>query len=215
MRKLTKGPRPSVLSTSGDRLRDEYLEATREGQSSTPKPWQHPEIRRGLEDETNSRCVYCDSEIRSVAFPNIEHYRPRARFPELVVEWDNLTLACPRCNNAKRAKWNDELPFVNPFFEEPEDHIVFVGPIAKGKSPRGEYTVLEIDLNAFEVVQARDQQIEAALNIFRLWSAHAQSAAAQALYETQIRSFIETTPYQSAVIGALRSVNFPLTHLAA
>lgn len=62
---------------------------------------------RTYEDYTHARsdlvqaignfCSYCERP-----FPeDVEHKLPKARYPDLKVEWDNLLLACKSCNGTK------------------------------------------------------------------------------------------------------------------
>jgi energy-coupling factor transporter ATP-binding protein EcfA2 len=52
--------------------------------------------------ETKGKCMYCESFISAVAPEHIEHYRPKAIYPQLTFDWANLGLACPWCNIKKK-----------------------------------------------------------------------------------------------------------------
>jgi uncharacterized protein (TIGR02646 family) len=46
-------------------------------------------------------CAYCEELCKG----EVEHFRPKSRFPERVYEWSNWVLACHTCNQAKLEKW--------------------------------------------------------------------------------------------------------------
>jgi hypothetical protein len=86
----------------------------------------------------------------------IDHFRPRKLFPELINEYDNLCYACHFCNRAKWETWpsNEQLArgyrFVDPcaedLYKEHARLIVDSGEL-EPTSPAGDYTIKEIRLN--------------------------------------------------------------------
>src|SRR5439155_2465679 len=46
-------------------------------------------------------CAYCEEICRG----EIDHFRPKSRYPERVYEWSKWVLACHDCNNKKGEKW--------------------------------------------------------------------------------------------------------------
>jgi hypothetical protein len=193
--------------------RDEYIAARAAGVKPLPSKWRHTEIRKALETETAARCAYCDADITAVSFGDVEHFKPRNHFPELVVEWNNLTLACQTCNNEKSDKWDDALPYVNPYEDEISEHIVFVGGFIHAVSYRGVRTVTDIGLGSLEKTEARWNQVNAAMRLFNLWKMAPTSV--RSLLEEQIQLFLADTPYIGAVEAALRGAGYPLTAAAA
>ncbi|HSK80773.1 MAG TPA: HNH endonuclease [Thermoanaerobaculia bacterium] len=72
------------------------------------------------------RCMYCEDSEGTA----IEHFWPRAVYPDRAFDWLNYLIACSRCNsNFKR----DQFPLdgggqpllVNPTEEDPLDHLAF------------------------------------------------------------------------------------------
>jgi hypothetical protein len=68
-------------------------------------------------------------------------------FPKDVLNWENLGLACPKCNNEKSARWSDEEPIVWPYKDEPGEHFSFSGPFLEAKTERGRMTLEHVKLN--------------------------------------------------------------------
>ena len=55
-----------------------------------------------LEKMTANHCSYCDGFPMGVLTERtIDHFFPRSRFPERAFAWDNLFLACHRCQSRK------------------------------------------------------------------------------------------------------------------
>jgi 5-methylcytosine-specific restriction endonuclease McrA len=121
-----------------------------------PAPWQREDIKHALILESNrGKCVYCESHVVHVTFGDVEHCKPKSRFPEAVLDWENLGLACPKCNNAKLAQWSDDEPIVWPFRDEPSEHLSFIGPILEAKTARGRTTLEHVKLNRSPLVERR------------------------------------------------------------
>jgi uncharacterized protein (TIGR02646 family) len=47
------------------------------------------------------RCMYCEDNCAD----EVEHYRPKALYPELVFAWTNYLFACASCNRRKSTKF--------------------------------------------------------------------------------------------------------------
>jgi uncharacterized protein (TIGR02646 family) len=99
MRVLTKSDTPAVLISSATAWTAEYLESLRTGRPTTP--WRHSDVVGALGGETFGKCAYCEAIIADVSYPHVEHMCPKSVRPDLVVKWDNLTIACTRCNTEK------------------------------------------------------------------------------------------------------------------
>ena len=57
------------------------------------------DIKMQLEAEFFNKCAYCETPVEQAV---VEHYRPkRGGYYWLAYSWDNLLLACPKCNEFK------------------------------------------------------------------------------------------------------------------
>jgi uncharacterized protein (TIGR02646 family) len=125
--------------------------------------YKHPLNKQALKESSYDKCMYCESKISHIDFAHIEHIKPKAegKFPGLAYEWNNLGYACPRCNNAKSDKFYDDLPFIDPYSEKPEDHIFACGAMLfqKNGSERGQITIKEIELNRPELLEKRLERV--------------------------------------------------------
>jgi len=169
MRTLHKQAPPASLVENQAAWTQRYKEAVDAGHPP-PAVWATTPIREGLRAETQERCAYCDAAISHIAFDHIEHYRPRNLRPDLVLDWDNLTIACPRCNGAKREQFDETNPYVFPFADDPLDHFVYAGDLVYTPwSDRGTLTVSHLGLNKFGRKRARRRRLEAVAGYLARW----------------------------------------------
>lgn len=68
--------------------------------------------------QADNRCSYCGSWPMkdSMTRETIDHFRPKSKFPDQALAWENLLLACDDCQEAKGEKWNEH--FLDPSAEE-------------------------------------------------------------------------------------------------
>jgi hypothetical protein len=129
----------------------------------TNKDYKHPKNKEALKNASHDKCMYCESKISHIDFAHVEHIKPKAqdKFPHLEFDWNNHGYACPKCNNAKSKKYFSGCEFVDPYTEDPADHLCVFGAFLFNKqgSERGEITIKEIELNRAELVEKRNNRI--------------------------------------------------------
>lgn len=134
-------------------------------QALANQDYKHPLNKEALKTASSGKCMYCESKVAHIDYADIEHIKPKAegRFPELQFEWTNLGYSCTVCNNKKRDKFYPEAPFLDPYVDEPSDHLFAFGAFLfqKNGSERGEITIKEIELNRPALVEQRTARIEA------------------------------------------------------
>lgn len=121
--------------------------------------YKHSENKQALLNASHGKCMYCESQVSHVYFGDVEHIRPKAadKYPELEFEWDNLGYCCARCNNAKKDQYDPACPLVNPYTEDPSEHLLAFGTSVRHKagSERGAITIATTDLNRAELIEKR------------------------------------------------------------
>lgn len=134
-------------------------------QALLAKNYKHADNKKALATATSNKCMYCESSITHIDFGDVEHIKPKAedKFPNLAYEWSNLGLACGKCNNTKASKFFEDAPFIDPFAEDPEEHIIALGAmiVQRNGSVRGEISIREIDLNRPELLEKRFERMQA------------------------------------------------------
>ncbi len=128
--------------------------------------YKDPINKAALQESTSGKCMYCESKFEGTSYPHVEHIKPKATFPELEFSWDNLGFCCQICNTNKNNKYDDSMPFINPYDENPKEHLVFLGHFLfpKHGSDRGEYTIDKLQLNRAGLVERRKEKLDS-LNI--------------------------------------------------
>jgi 5-methylcytosine-specific restriction endonuclease McrA len=165
MIKLTRRPLPGEvavqLTERAVRLR-QHLLAGDDPPQALLNFYRNPELKQILVAEANGKCMYCESKITHVYFGDVEHIRPKSRFPEARLDHDNLGLACAICNNAKGEFWDDDTPLLNPFNDDPDEEVLALGTLVvrrPGRS-RARLTIQQMDLNRTALLERRKERIE-------------------------------------------------------
>src|SRR5665213_370456 len=185
MRNLEKLDTPPVLVAHGAEWTEEYRLSILTS-SQVPARWRHPEIVDTLRNETFQKCAYCEGIIYDVSYGHVEHMRPRAHRPDLVVTWSNLTMSCQTCNTNKGDYYDEAAPIGNPYEHVIEDHILFRRPMiaCKPGSTLGERTITKLDLRRGALFVERAKRVEALHRLIDLWASTA--GPDKAVYETLV-----------------------------
>ncbi len=124
--------------------------------------YKHPDNKNALKEAGFEKCMYCESKVVHAYYGDIEHIKPKVKFPELEFVWENLGFVCAICNGSKKDKFENDTPFINPYDENPEDYIIAVGSFVKQKqgSERGEITICEINLNRAPLIERRKERLD-------------------------------------------------------
>jgi hypothetical protein len=118
------------------------------------------------------RCAYCERPEEYMGGEDafeVEHFRPRRKFPQLDCVYANLYYACGGCNGHKWETWPSEsqlaegMRFADPCEEDPYlHHILETGDGGvQGATPCGAYTTAHIRLNRLDVSKWRRLRAQA------------------------------------------------------
>ena len=184
MIRLNQGAQPQILVDNGEAWTAEYVKWCEDPAGTETRHYAHQEIRLALELETNSKCAYCEGRISDVAYTHIEHKLPKRKHPQLVCNWENLTIACPRCNTSKGDYDAPQCPLLDPYIDDVEQGVAFGGPLALPRGGDRAYaTITRLELNRKDLLFARKEVLE---NLYRLLDLVERSAtepaALQALW---------------------------------
>ena len=195
MIRVRRATKPDVL----ERKAAEWLAAYRTARTPKAKKralgkYRHREVRDTLGAMFNGKCAYCESAIEHVDYPDIEHYRPKSKFPDLTFQWDNMLLACTKCNSKHKRdafpEADDGGPIINPCDEDPGDHLVFdYNPIAQlasvyERTTRGSTTIALLGLNRPALRAERSRQV-ARVAVLARFAREGDAEAAQLLHEAR------------------------------
>ena len=76
-------------------------------------PWVKEKLREMQSYRWGILCCYCECELKDNSYYDIEHVKPKKKFPSEKFVWNNLLLCCNRCNRSYK---NDDYKnwFLNP-----------------------------------------------------------------------------------------------------
>ena len=80
----------------------------------------------------------------------VEHFYPKSKYPEKVLEWGNLLPCLNLCNSRKRDLDPSRHPLVNPFFDNPKDFFYIENGricVLDSKNKKAVNTLEAYDLN--------------------------------------------------------------------
>ena len=138
----------------------------------------------------HGKCAYCESYVKHVGYPNIEHFRPRngpRGNEDLTFTWDNLLLSCTVCNGPqyKSDKFPNAAeggPLLNPCADNQDDHLEFhYDPVAKiaavlYKTTRGKLTEEIIGLNRLDLKIYRSKHVRRIAALAKLAGSYSEAA---------------------------------------
>ena len=102
MRWVNRGPAPSGLKLFRDQFTRGWTSHYRDHFGARPTDARWREFRDELSSRFHGACGYCEEAGRG----EVDHFRPKSKYPELVYEWSNWVFACHTCNAIyKKDKW--------------------------------------------------------------------------------------------------------------
>lgn len=155
------------------------------------------------------RCMYCSSDSPS----HVEHYRPRARFPELTFDYENYLLSCSICNNYKGSRFplddQGNPLLINPFDDNVWDYFDIdptFGRLIPKPNLRAKTTCTIIKINSEDIQKIRVHRLNGAKPLNLGLRAEAETAITQyrsgTLNQSQLRDAIQAmieAPFQTDV----------------
>ena len=98
---VDRGPEPADLEAIRTHYTPRWVSHYSEesGVKPTDSHWRdfHSDLSRAF----SGLCAYCEERDNG----EIDHFRPKSRFPELVYAWSNWVFSCHSCNQAKGDGW--------------------------------------------------------------------------------------------------------------
>jgi hypothetical protein len=133
----------------------------------TPPPFvkgDYRSFRPFVREDFSGQCAFClFPELLAGGEENFEldHFRPRRLFPELLNDFYNLYYSCHPCNHIKRDSWPPQtleeqgIRFVDLCKEDFASHFQVEHGIWHGLTKPGEYTIDKLNLNRQHLVTVR------------------------------------------------------------
>jgi len=191
MIRVLRGSEPTILARKKAAWTAALLNAaTKDQERRAESKYRHIGIKEALVKMFHGKCAYCESKITHVDYGHIEHFRPKSlpQFKCLTFNWNNLFLACARCNGPEfKADSFPELnangPPINPCDDLPEDHLIFffdpnsrVATVSH-KTGRGRVSIDLFGLNRQDLRGHRSKMIEKLFVLSRMAVVDQEAAA--------------------------------------
>ena len=204
MIKLNKGNMPEILREKGHEWTEEYLTGLRDRSLTKAKRFRYrePTIKEALRRETDEKCAYCEGKISHIHPGETDHILPISCRPDLSVEWDNLTYVCTECNRRKSSYYDEEEPLVNPYVNEPAEHLLFLGPLVMHRDDMGLRTTKWIGLSRLQLLERKQELLERVNLLIDQWRDKKEGMTKQILW-CEILKFASNRAEYAATIRTL------------
>jgi uncharacterized protein (TIGR02646 family) len=182
MIQVQRSREPAVLTREKTFWTNTLLNATSKDQRNLVEAkYRHKDIKKALVEMFHGKCAYCESIISHIDYGHIEHFRPKSvpRFRNLTFDWNNLFLACAKCNGPEYKgirfpEQNEGGPPINPCDDLPDEHLEFLYDSQCGvatvtyKTERGRVSVDLFGLNRPDLRAHRSKVIKTFIVLSRL-----------------------------------------------
>ena len=165
MHTVDRGPEPSGLGSVRRRYTPRWVRHYRDGQGTKPSDSKWRDFHTNVSGAFLNLCGYCEEMCKG----EVDHFRPKSKFPERVYKWDNWVLACHTCNHKKTDHWPSR-GYVDPCAKSqracPESYFDFdtkTGEIlpksglAAARRRRANRMIEDLGLNAYNHLKHRVQ----------------------------------------------------------
>ncbi|MGY3928044.1 HNH endonuclease [Aeromonas simiae] len=170
MIKLDRAPKPDFLT---DEKVDELVNEFKENSTSV---WNNENIKEALLNSSYGKCSYCECDLTEESkYMEVEHFEDKKHNPDKVVLWENLLPACKKCNGAKSTHDVIAHPILNPYIQDPKDHLSIRFFRMRGLTKIGKESIDVVDLNNQERLVLKRFEIgsQIANSIEIAWERHA------------------------------------------
>jgi uncharacterized protein (TIGR02646 family) len=160
---IVREPEPEILAQK----KAEWLAAFLAKRGTNPRvrpdssKYGHAGIRDALRRMSHGKCFYC--EAKPDEGTEVDHHVEVADDPARAFTWDNLYLACRRCNQAKKTKHVSIDTCVDPcdLGADPSAHLTFDDELIRPKSNsnQGRATIRKYALDALALSYQRSRAL--------------------------------------------------------
>ena len=123
-------------------------EKTNEFKTTGAAVWNIDWLKEALCGLSHNKCAYYECSVKKESnYMEVEHFEDKKHNPDKVLAWDNLLPSCKHCNGHKSTHDVVKEPIVNPFLDDPRDHLYLQNYRYKPKDDKGRFTNEVLQLN--------------------------------------------------------------------
>ncbi|EMK6891460.1 HNH endonuclease [Vibrio cholerae] len=198
MIKLQRAVKPSYLT---DEKVDELTNKFKLSQSPV---WNNDKIKTPLLESSFYKCAYCQCPLSTESnYMEVEHFEDKKHNPDKVVVWENLLPSCKKCNGSKGTHDVISEPILNPFIDDPREHLYMRLYRFRGKTDKGTTTINVTDLNhstrlvfsRYEIGEKIDDLLETAWERFESFKMNKNTVNRNKFIKVIEGLLIECQPY--------------------
>jgi uncharacterized protein (TIGR02646 family) len=101
MHKVNRGAEPAGLDEVREKYTPGWVRYYRDNDGAKPSDSRWRDFHPELSAVFAGICGYCEEFCKG----EVDHFRPKSRYPHLTYQWSNWILACHSCNHAKSERW--------------------------------------------------------------------------------------------------------------
>ncbi len=164
---VDRGLEPAELAQIRGRYTPKWIQYYSKGVGDKPSDSYWRRYHDDLEYVFHGLCAYCEESTRG----EVEHFRPKSQFPDLVYCWSNWLFSCNACNNAKGSQWPAG-GYVDPcavvISDRPERHFTFdtltgficpKGSLSPSVREKAQRTIDDLGLNDLHHLKNRIERL--------------------------------------------------------
>jgi hypothetical protein len=197
MIKLSRAPKPDFLTD--DKI-DELVEEFKNNGTSV---WNTESIKTPLLNSSHGKCSYCECDLTEESkYMEVEHFEDKKHNPEKVVIWENLLPSCKKCNGAKSTHDVIAEPILNPYIQDPKEHLAIRMFRMRGLTQLGKDSIDVVGLNnqerlvlkRFEIGSQIADSIEIAWERYSIYKSNGRTQSRNRLINLVEGILLESQP---------------------
>ena len=122
-------------------------------------------------------------------------------------------MACEQCNRSgKRTYYDPQLPLINPYTDDPEEHFNDLGPLVMPQptDTRAYVTEKILKLNRTSLVEKRTERIMSIERLLRSWAQEENITIKKVIEQELHDEYDERKEFSSTVKAYLKANDFPV-----